>query len=308
MLRIVIPRVSDVTVTGEDRADIIATLHTTARGFDQSEASAAARAVRLIVETVGDAIVARQDLTSTATVSRGVPPPIFSVTLAVPKRLSLRMEPHVGRLVLTNLTAAEIVSSRGETNISGIDGSLKVVHSGGPLEIDGASSLKLTARNSRGAVKHVSGPASIDSTGGELALAGIGGPLEIEGQNANVRIADDKGMKAPLRINLRGGELRVDGLRTEARIDGRNSDIGVQVDVPVPVTIYNLGQIALTPPAGGYALDAAASEGRVTVEDGNLTATEGPDSHAEGNVRGGGPPITLRTTRGNIEVRKPGGK
>src|SRR5262245_25574518 len=45
MLRIVVPRVSDLTVTGEDRPDISATLHVTARGFDQAEAKANARAV-----------------------------------------------------------------------------------------------------------------------------------------------------------------------------------------------------------------------------------------------------------------------
>src|SRR3954469_1009169 len=37
-LRINVSRMSDVTVTGEDRADIAAELHVTARGFDQAEA------------------------------------------------------------------------------------------------------------------------------------------------------------------------------------------------------------------------------------------------------------------------------
>jgi hypothetical protein len=75
-----------------------------------------------------------------------------------------------------------------------------------------------------------------------------------------------------------------------------------------PVTVYNLGEILLTPPLGGYTLDATANDGRVTVEDAGITASEGPDSHAEGKVRGGGPPITLRATRGRIDVRQPAGK
>jgi hypothetical protein len=307
-LRILIPRASDLSVAGEDRSDISASLHVTARGFDQSGAAASARGVKLAIDIVGDAILVRQDLLNATPISRGAPPPMFSVTLAVPKRLALRMQPHLGRLTLANLAAAEIDGSRGETKISGIGGGLKLVHTGGALDIDGAASLKLTARNSRGTVRHIAGQTSLDCTGGDLALGGIGGPLEIEGQNTNLKIDDDKGMKPPLRINLRGGELRIDRLRAEARIDGRNADIDVRLDAPVPVTIYNFGQISVTPPAGGYSLDAATSEGHLTVEDGNLRPTEGPDSHAEGNVRGGGPPITLRTTRGGIQVRKPAGK
>jgi hypothetical protein len=167
------------------------------------------------------------------------------------------------------------------------------------------SSLKLNARNSRGTIAHISGTLAIDAIGGELALSDVTGPLEIEGRNTDIRIASVKALKGPLRVNSTGGEIRIDGLRTEARLDGRNTAIDVILAAPAPVTIYNLGDIRVTAPPGGYALDAGATEGHLNIDDGDNKPSEGNDPHASGPVRGGGPALTLRSTRGNITVRKP---
>ena len=68
-LRINITRPNDLTVTGEDRADVAAEMHVTARGFDQAEAKAAADAHKLKVEQVGDALVVTLD----SPAARGLP-------------------------------------------------------------------------------------------------------------------------------------------------------------------------------------------------------------------------------------------
>jgi hypothetical protein len=113
-----------------------------------------------------------------------------------------------------------------------------------------------------------------------------------------------------LRVNSTGGEIRIDGLRTEARLDGRNTDIDVSLAAPALVTIYSLGEIRVTAPPGGYTLDAVATEGRLNLDDGDgeVKPSEGTDPRASGPVRGGGPTLTLRSTRGSITVRKPAGK
>jgi hypothetical protein len=111
-------------------------------------------------------------------------------------------------------------------------------------------------------------------------------------------------LRAPFRYNGNGGSLRVDGLRVESRIDGRSTDVDVRLAAAAPVTIYNVGAIVVTAPPGGYTLDAQASEGRITTDEPDITPTNGPDSAANGKVRGGGPTLTLRATRGRIEVRR----
>jgi len=309
-LRLNVGRVSDVTVTGEDRDDVSASLHVTARGYDQAEAGAAAKAPKVRLETSVEAVTVSLDLTSAPPIQGPQPPPMLSLTLLVPKRLTLRAEPHIGRFIVANVAGAEIMSSRGETRVSHLTKDLRLTHAGGALDISDVSALKLTARSSRGTVKEVAGPVSIDAVSGALALAGLTGPVEIEGRNTDFTFDADARLEPELRINLTGGHLRVGGLRVATRIDGRNSEINVVLDAPVPVTIYNVGAITVTAPPGGYDLDASATEGRITSEDGTITAapSDGSDARASAKIRGGGPPLTLRTTRGTIEILKPAGK
>jgi hypothetical protein len=307
-LRINLPRPGELTVAGEDRQDVAVEMHTTARGFDQDEAKAAASAPKLKLETVGDALVVSIDNSAERALPRNRFTPQMSFALKVPKRLTLRAEPHNGRFVVSTLAGAEIMGSRGETRLTGFTGRVTITHSGGTLEIDDLPSLKLNARNSRATIKHVNGQVIMDAVGGEAAISDVLGPLEIEARNTEIRIESIKGLKSPLRVNCTGGEIRLDGLRTETRLDGRNTNIDVTLAAAAPVTIYNLGEIRVTAPPGGYALDAVATEGRINLEDGDLKASEGTDPRVTGAVRGGGPTLTLRATRGSITVRKPAGK
>jgi hypothetical protein len=304
-LRVNIPRASDITILGEDRADVAGEMQVSARGYNEAEAIAAASAVKLKMERVGDAMVVSLDMTAAKAAPRNSGTSQMVIALKVPRRLTLRVEPHAGKLILTNLAGVEVMGSRGETRIKGLAGRVVLTHSGGALEIEDAGSLKLNARNSRGTIKRVAGTIVLDSVGGELALAGIVGPLEIEARNTEIKLDDIKGLKGPLRINATGGEIHIDGLRTEARVDGRNTAIHVALGAPAPVTIYNLGEIRVTAPPGGYSLDAVTTEGRITIEDGDVKPTDGSDPRATGPVRGGGPTLTLRATRGSITVRKP---
>jgi hypothetical protein len=307
-LRVNIVRPGDLTVAGEDRADIAAELHIAARGYDQAEARAAADATKLKIERVGDAMVVTLDSSAVRALPRNNNVAQMVILLKVPRRLAMRMDPHSGRLIVSHVASGEITGSRGETRISGVSGRLVLTHSGGALELEDLGSLKLNARNSRGTVKNVSGPLAVDSIGGDLTLTVIVGPLEIEARNTDLKIDDIDGLKAPLRINSSGGEIIVRGLRTDARLDGRNNVIEVTLAAPAPVTIYNLGDIRVTAPPGGYVLDAVATEGHLSMDDGDLKAPEGSDPHITGAVRGGGPTLTLRSTRGGITVRKPAGK
>jgi hypothetical protein len=298
--------VSDLTVTGEDRDDVAASLHVMGRGFDQMEAEAAAKAPKVTLEASEDALSVSLESAAQPN-SRTGPLPMLSLTLRVPKRLSVRAEPHIGRFVLTSVAGADIMSSRGDTTISALTKDLRLTHTGGALDIANVAALKLTARNSHGTVKDVAGPLTIDAVSGDLTLGGVTGPIEIEGRNTAFTLETGERLEPELRINMTGGRLQLKGLRVAARIDGRNSDINVVLATPAPVTIYNVGAIVVTAPPGGYDLDAAATDGRITSEDSSITATpsDGPDARASAKIRGGGPPLTLRATRGTIEVRKP---
>jgi hypothetical protein len=229
-----------------------------------------------------------------------------AITLTVPRRMGVRIEPHIGALTTKDLAALEVMSSRGETHLTNTAGDILLTHFGGTLEIAGGATLKLTARNSRGDISKIAGLTRIDANRSRLKISEVSGQLEIESANSELSVEKIASLKPGLRYNGSGGELRIDGLRVESRIDGRNTDINVKLDAPAPVTIYNLGAITVTAPPGGYTLDAVATEGQVTTEDSNITATpgSGPEARAAAKIRGGGPALTLRATRGKIDVRK----
>jgi hypothetical protein len=305
-LRINLPRPCDLTITASERDDIAIDVKTTAHGYTPAEAKAAADGAAVNPQSQADALT----LTGAWDDRRGPAGFVTQVTvaLAIPKRLHVNLMPHIGLLTIKGVASLEAVSSRGETHVLDTAGDVQLTHVGGTLEVAGGTTLKLSTRNGRGDISGFIGVVSLELTGSRVKLSGITGPLDIEARNTDLTIEKIDALKPPMRFDGNGGELRVDGLRTEANIEGRNTDIDVRLLAAAPVTIRNNGgAILVTAPPGGYTLDAVASDGRITSEDESITATpeNGNDARASAKVRGGGPTLSLRATRGRIELRRP---
>ena len=107
------------------------------------------------------------------------------------------------------------------------------------------------------------------------------------------------------------GSLKIKGLKSDARIDSRNAEVEVAMAAPAPVAIYGNGErISLTPPPGGYTLDARVTDGRVTPDDfiESMGFTTGKPSDSQqtvsGAIKGGGPTISVRATNADFTVRQ----
>ena len=209
-----------------------------------------------------------------------------------------------GKLDVSNLTGLEVMGMVGDMSIKNIAGPVILNQRRGSASIDGAASLKLTSRGDV-KVQHVDGAVTVQATGGEVSLEEIVGPAEIDARNTDVRMENVKVLKSPLRIDTANGTLKINGLRTDARIDGRETDLDITFDAAVPATIYSTGEdIVVTPPPGGYTLDAVATDGKITIEDGTMKPTGSEtEQRATGPVNGGGPTLTLRATRAEINLR-----
>ena len=297
-LRFLLP-MTQLTVIGEDRDDAEIQMHVTSRAYDEAEARRTAEATTVPVTRAGPSLI----------IAVKYPPEgrqTGKLTLKVPKRLRMRLEPMGGgKLDVSNLAGVEVMGMNGDTSVKNIRGPVTMTHRGGSLTIDGAASLKLTARGGDVKVQHVGGLLTVQTFGGEIVLVDITGPAEIEARNTDVRLESIKALKAPLRVDATNGTVKIEGLRTEARIDGRDTEVNVAFDAAAPVTIYNTSEdITITPPPGGYTLDAVATEGRISISDGTLKP-DGSDNEqrVNGPVRGGGPALTIRATRGDINVR-----
>jgi len=311
LVRINLPRQNDLTIIGSDRTDILVEMRVIARGYSAAEARSAADAARIKLERASDAVAITSVWPSRTGQNAG-----FinqgTITVSIPRRLQVRLEPHSGVLEMRDMAGGEIMGSRGTTRISNVTGHLSLVHTGGKLELENLASLKLIGRNSNGSVKKVAGVTSLDLTNGELRFDEIAGPVDVEARNVEFVFDAAKMAKGPFRLNATNGSTRVDNLRTEARIDGRNSEITVGIGAAAPITIYSTGDdIIVTPPVAGYTVDAVATEGQLVLDDGELKVTgedQQREQRASGAVRGGGASLTLRGTRADVRLRKAEGK
>jgi hypothetical protein len=293
-------RSGDITITGEARSTIEAELHVRSNGFDQAEAERLAKETVLKVDRAGNSLNASVFYPQAGRQRA-------SIVLRVPTSVRIRLDPSSGQLTITNVAAAEVGGARGDTRITKVPGRVTVTHNGGSLTITDLGSLRLTTRGSDVLVERVKGETTLNVRAGELKAREVEGPLDVESNGSDVSIQKPPGTAgSTVRITAVNGKVSIEGLRTDGRIDSRNADVDVVVDRAAPLAIYSEGnhRVELTPPAGGYQLDAIAADGHITLPEGTLqVTTDDQQQRASGAVGGGGATITVRNSHGDIIVR-----
>lgn len=293
---------AEVTIVGEERADIETTLRVHSNAYDEAEAKQTARETVLLVDR-GGATIAFHSKYPAPGRQRAF------LTMNVPARLRLRLDSSPPGLQITGVAAVEMPTGRFEAAISRVAGPVDINHRGGSIKIEDVGSLKMSGRGTEAAITRVRGEISISTQGGDLNASDLGGPIDIQSSSADVAIVNAERTRGPIRINATAGTIAVEGLQAETRIDGRNAEITIVMSAPAPVAIYNEGEerIAVTPPPGGYTLDARATDGRISLPEDlkallQVAEVNGEQQRAAGAVNGGGPTITLRSTHGTITL------
>src|SRR5204863_7965847 len=102
----------------------------------------------------------------------------------------------------------------------------------------------------------------VQSQGGEVHGAELEGAVDIEANNTEVTL-EGLPVRAPVHVTATSGNVRLRGVRAETRIDAHNAEIVVTMSQPAPLEIYADGResMEVTPPPGGYQLDAATTSG-----------------------------------------------
>jgi len=306
----VVGNVAEVEVTGDKRPDVGTSLRVRSNAYDDDEAKKYAAETTLLTDHAGSSLVFRVKYPEGRHTGRQW----AYLTLNVPSRIKVRVESGTGKLAISNVAAVELPGSRGDTTLKNIAGRVSIVHRGGPVRIENVETLKFTGRNTDLKVTSVRGDTSIlMEQGGELEASQLAGAIDVESRNADVKLSNLEPARGPIRVNINGGSARLDGLKTDTRVDSRNSEVDIVMRGAAPVVIYTDGDdLALTPPPDGYKLDAVVTGGRIAPEtvvtELGLEHTGGADdeeARASGSVKGGGPTITIRATRGDLTLRLP---
>jgi hypothetical protein len=304
----IIGRVHELEVIGENRTDIESLLRVNSRAYDETEAKRFADETMLKTDRTASSV--GYEIKFLAGRNTGVQRGIL--TLKVPSRLRVRVEARPSRLEVTNVAAVEALNVSGDTSFKNIAGRLNVTQRGGPIRIEDVVALKFNGRGTELTLKGVRNDASLMLEGGEVNASGLLGPVDVESRNAEITLTDLESTRGPIRVNAVNGNVQLKGVKTDTRLDARNAEIDVMMSGAAPVAIYNDGEdVTLTPPPAGYRLDALALDGRISpeplLEDLGLQHSfdaESKEARASGAVRGGGPVITVRATRGNLTIHE----
>jgi hypothetical protein len=292
-------RNAPLKITGEDRSDVVCELQAWSSGYDETEAKRYASETVLKTAEAGVSLVLSIKYPEPATQRA-------TLVVRMPKALTVRIQPSRSTLEIADVANVELAEWRGEAAARRISGRVTATHRGGELTVEGVGALKLNARGSTVIVNDVKGEAVMQVQAGELRAQSLAGPIEIDSNGTRVRMEDLTATRRPIRINAIGGSITLGGLRTETRIDGRDTRIAVTLDQPAALAVYGEGEeaIELTLPAGGVQLDALATDGRLSVPEGLLEVkTDDNEQRASGEIGGGGPTITLRSSHGNITIK-----
>ena len=296
-------QISEVEVQGQDRSDIESTLFVNSRAYNDAEAKQYAAESKLVADQTASALILRMQFPTPGRQRS-------TVKLKVPARLRIRVEPGSGTLDVKNVAAVEIAGTRGEVTLSQIAGRVEVSHRGGEVTIQDAGSLDFNGRAGSLKLTGVRGDTSIKMDGGgEITVANLAGSLNLESRNTDVTLENLESTRGPIRVNSIAGSVRMKGLRSEARIDVRNAELDVAMTAAATVAIYTENErVSLTLPPGGYTLDALVIDGEIKpaarISELGLRATRENDKEARlvGAIKGGGPTITVRATRGDFEL------
>lgn len=288
--------VSRLTISGEDRLDIAARLQVHSTGVDEADAKALAERTVLKVDESGAVVSLRVTYPKEGRQRA-------ELTLRIPKSLAVRLENMSGRADLHDVSSLFLNGTRGDVNANKVAGELRGMFHGGRLRVEGAAgAVKLTARRAEIEIDRVTGDAAFDLSGGSLRVTSILGGLELDVNRVDVEIDDVGGT---VRVNAAEGAVDLSGVKREARLDGRGTEMLIELARPAPVTAFTSDEtLTLRLPPGGLTIDATAAAGDIRVPEALLTVQgDEEERRARGAIRGGGPAVSLRVTRGDIVIR-----
>jgi Toastrack DUF4097 len=290
---------ASVTILGEPRDTLAVDVSGVVYGGDDEMARTLEQQITLGVTTDGPLMKLALTLPKRDELARR---PRVQITLRVPARLGIELRLGGGELDVTNVGAVQLVKASGRIRLASIAGAVTGELGPGEVEIDHAGSVAIETRSSQVRIANVAGSFEVEARRGDFRARGIGGPAHLEGRDVEAELEDIAG---PLRLTGSGGEVRVRDVRGAITAETERTTLKLMPGTAVAISATTEHDaIELTLPSGGIMLDAKATNGDIRTPDGLIAVQRsGDDATASGPLRGGGPRVTLRTSRGDITVR-----
>lgn len=286
-----------MTVTGEDRADIECQMTITSNGPDDETAKAWADKVELTPDDLGNTLAVRASFPPEGEQEA-------TLVVRVPRRLAVRVEAFRTAEV-SSVASVHVEASRGKVTLTDVAGTVTGVHQDNTLTVKNAGSVKLRLLRLKASFTGVRDGLILDVRDSEATVAESAGAAEIDLARGEVTLTAHNG-----EATIRGTDGRVvlDHPAAAASVDVRRTEVEATVKDAVPLTLITTDNTARLRLDGTprLTLDAAALDGKIQATDIGLEATTDNRNAKLTHTFGapGGPKVTMRTTGGDIVVRK----
>ncbi len=234
----------------------------------------------------------------------GVEFPRAQVRLEIeaPAALPLRLRSASGDLSSEDRTGPQTIDTRsGDVSVRGARGELEVTTTSGDLSAADIGAARLRTSSGEVTVEGVHGALSVRTTSGDITVKGALDSLQLEASSGDIHVGT-----APrgLRAETTSGDIDAPDIGGWAFLRSSSGDIGFGLRGPLrgaEISSVNGTVNARLAGGSGYDLDARTTNGTIDVSVPLTLSTV--DRHAvTGKVAGGGAPVALRTSSGDISV------
>ena len=209
--------------------------------------------------------------------------------IEVPTDINVVLETAGGSISVDNIEGdAEVKTAGGALRLSSIDGEVNAHTSGGSI----------TAED-------LGGESILRTSGGSIQASDIGGSLDVNTSGGSIKIESVDG---PVHARTSGGSITL--MEIAGAVQAKTSGGSIKAEVLGPIREdmdlqTSGGTVTLTMDEGIKAdLDAKSSGGSVSVDFPVTIQGEIKKTHVQGEINGGGPMLTLRSSGGGIRIRE----
>jgi DUF4097 and DUF4098 domain-containing protein YvlB len=312
----------DIAVHGSDSGEIRVTAKKSVKSWSETEAARIADRISVGIEQNGDGYEVRPSGFDLSSSRIGV-----DMEVTIPKKSVLSVKTEKGDVTVSGISSDVVITDmlgdvdvrgtagdvnvetrKGDVKVSGTKGDVKVSGKGGEIEVNDTAGSLTVEGEFYGPVrvdKAVKGVRMVSSKT-DLTLSTLAGHMETA--SGNMDIVDAPGN---LTLRTRDSEINLENPGGKVNLDNRNASISVRFSSAPKedVQITNSsGEISLTVPGGAsFEIVADCRNCEISSEFPGLGAskTGSGDSHLAGKYGNGkGPKITLKTSYGNISLRR----
>ncbi len=221
-------------------------------------------------------------------------------------KLPLSVTANNGDVEVAAITASvqvHVNNRRRSLNVRSVTGDVLVDGNGDEVtfsDINGAATIRGDFYGG-GHLQRVAGAVEYHSSRSDISLAHLGGELQLDGHDLNV-----SEVVGPLLVNTRSHNVTLDKVSGDVKVVNNHGDVAVHVAPPTgTITVDNQnGNVNVTlPERAKFTLTAETTDGDAH-SDFSGSDTHGSRGVLSGQVNGGGSPVHLNTSHGDINVSR----